>query len=118
MHRFAKVAISLQVLGCPTPDNQYNFIDNWDETITHLSNGRRMRIELWPDFKDGDYFKYEERFATAWGNDEWRLLCGQNIVEQRNAAKEQIEASEKVVKDLRAKALSLGVAPTKKRRSC
>lgn len=116
MHKFAKILVSISDLGLPAVDESYFFIDNHDETITHLCNGRRMRIELWTDFKDNAYFKYESKFATLWGNDGWKALCGSEVGVNREKAKKDIEKNENSLKKIRDAAASMDVAPAKKRR--
>ena len=110
-HKFAQIAVSLQDLGCPTPDADYQFLDNHDETITQVSNGKRMRIALFDDFKTDAFFDYEKRFAKAWGSMTWRALCGDGVKECREQAKSAIAEKETEIQKIRAKASKEGVAP-------
>ena len=115
-HKFADVGIKLSDLGCPTPDNNYEFLDNHDETIAQISDGKRMRIALFDDFKDNKFFDYENRFTEAWGSKTWRALCGEGVKESRDQAKSAIAAKEMEVQELRVKVAKEGVAPVAKRR--
>ena len=67
LHRSSNFGVALDALGCPTPTDTFIFIDNHDEQKTQVSNGLRMRIALWDDFKANPYFDYDKRFAAAWG---------------------------------------------------
>ena len=116
-HKYAKEGVSLEDLGCPTPNEHFTFEDNFDETKTRVNNGRRMRIDLWPDFKDLPYFNYEGRFEAAWGSNKWKSLVGEDIQKLRDQAKENILDKEKDINKLREEAKAQGAAlPVKKRR--
>jgi hypothetical protein len=115
-HRHAKFGVTLATLGCPTPNEDFVFIDNHDEHLTQISNGLRMRIALWDDFKTQPYFNYADRFATAWGSNTWESLVGEKITMLRDEAKAQIHEREDEIKKLRTKAVADGVQPKRRRR--
>ena len=115
-HKFAKVGVALKDMGCPTPNGSFTFIDNHDETITQISNGKRMRISLFDDFKANAYFDYEKRMTDEWKGTSWRSLCGDGLKESRDEAKTAIAQKETEIRDLRAQASREGVAPVAKRR--
>ena len=72
VHIASYFAMSLTDLGVPPPDAAWTFTLCWDQTQTILTNGKRVTVHLWPDYKDVPYMTaWTDRVSKHLGSEEW-----------------------------------------------
>ena len=82
-HRFAKQAISLEQLGLGKVNAEWHFTKNWAEKEAQLSNGKRLRVDLWEDFKTMDGFLYDAMHKEKFPNNAWFANFGEEAKRRR-----------------------------------
>ena len=91
VHRFANQGVSLESMGVTAVDEQWYITKNWPEEDALLCNGRRLKCDLWCDFKEMAFFHYTERLKEKYPDSPWLTIFGQKA---RAAAKAEIKAAE------------------------
>lgn len=116
IHRFRGKYLSLvEDLELPKLSDKYYFVNNWDETIAELTNGRH-HCKLYDDFKEGTDGAWIKRRDELYGNTQWQASFGPKALESRLAAKREARAANDVAAKAMAKVSALGGPLAKKRR--
>ena len=63
-------------------DPNWTFIFCWDQELTQLTNGKRLKVHLWPDYKDSDFVKsWEDRVSKFCGGEAWKADFGVDMID-------------------------------------
>lgn len=78
-----------------------------------ITNGKRLRISLWDDFKDQPFFKYDERLRTAYPDSNLSRYMGEQVKTDRQAdTRAALDAMEIAQQACKKAGLSTGAVPT------
>lgn len=119
VHKASKVKVPLEALGISKVEDGWNFMNNLNEEAAMITNGKRLRISLWDDFKENAFFKYDDRMKAAFPDTNWMRFMGDQVKKDRQAdTKAAMDAMEVAQQACKRAGLATAVpTPVKKRRT-
>jgi hypothetical protein len=72
-----------------------------------VSNGGRVKFDLFEDYKMDPFFKYEDRFSKEQTGDDWKKIAGVDVKSARTDAKKKMVMVKEALADAK-KELGMG----------
>lgn len=118
LHKASGMAVSLADLGIPKVEGGWFFEKNWSEESCCLSNGKRIKVTLWDDFKHNEFFKYDSRLTKKFEHSVYFTILGEKVKEERNQKTKGAMELHRAAQDAIKQAGISNTTPLKKRRRC
>ena len=90
VHKPSGIGKQLALFGVQEIHKNACFVNNHCQIKTQVSNGGRVKFDLFEDYKNDEFFKYEDRFSKEQTSDEWKKIAGVEVKSARAVAKKRI----------------------------
>jgi hypothetical protein len=107
VHKPSGIGKQLALFGVQNIHADACFVDNHCQMKAQVSNGGRVKFDLFEDYKMDPFFKYEDRFSKEQTSDDWKKIAGVDVKSARTDAKKKMVMVKEALADAK-KELGMG----------